>query len=119
MFIDVDQETGAPIGTPSTPSCIYKVADMEANGFKFLLTKRGILCTEVHFTGPFHLQFDDGRVLDAECIDSDYLGVKSTHRVVLSGGLPGDKVAFQAISTMERQYDESNHNTSRPRGPRP
>ena len=39
MFIDVDQETGLPIGTLTTPSCIHKLADMEVKGFKFLLTK--------------------------------------------------------------------------------
>ena len=98
MFVDVDQETGLPVND-TTPACIHKVSDMEANGYKFILTSRGILCTEVHYSGPFLLRFEDGSTLVADCIDSDYLGVKSTHRVNLAGGLPGPRVAFQAIAT--------------------
>lgn len=97
MFVDVDQETGLPLRTQSTPECIYPITEMEAKGFKFLNTKRGILCTEVHFNGPFQLRFANGTIYDGERIDSDYLGVTSTHRVVMSGELPGDKVAFDAV----------------------
>jgi hypothetical protein len=96
MFVEVDQDTGLP-AKEETSRCVHSVAEMEAQGFRLIEVARGILCTEVHYNGPFHLEFADASI-QADAIESDYLGVKSTHRVVLSGGLPGDKVAFQAIA---------------------
>lgn len=97
MFVEVDQETGLP-KNEATPACIYSIAEMKTEGFVFIETKHGMRCTEVHYTGPFQLKFDDGRTITAECIDSDYLGVKSTHRVILCGGIPGEFVSFQAVA---------------------
>jgi hypothetical protein len=96
MFVDVDQDTGLPV-KEDTLLCVHRIAEMESRGFRLIQTVRGILCTEVHYSGPFHLEFQDSTVV-ADAIESDYRGVKSTHRVVLSGGLPGDKVAFRAIA---------------------
>ena len=95
MFVEVDQESGLPAKEDNS-LCVHCIAEMKARGFQIIETARGILCTEVHYNGPFHLEFPDGTI-PATAIDSDYAGVKSTHRVVLSGGLPGDKVAFRAI----------------------
>lgn len=97
MFVEVDQETGLPV-SEDTSLCVHGVAEMEAKGFQIIETRRGILCTEVHYNGPFHLEFANTKIT-ADAIDSDYMGVKSTHRVVLSGGLPGGgKVAFRVVS---------------------
>jgi hypothetical protein len=81
----------------SPESCVHSIAEMEARGFKIILASRTICVTEVHFNGPFHLKFDSGDIVRATEIESDYGGIRSTHRVVLSGGFDGDKVAFQAI----------------------
>jgi hypothetical protein len=96
MFVDVDQDSGLP-AKEDTSLCVHSVADMEAQGFSIIETVRGIQCTEVHYNGPFRLEFADS-VIHADAVDSDYGGVTSTHRVVLSGRLPGDKVAFRAIA---------------------
>ena len=78
--------------------CVHSVGEMEREGFQIIQATRTICVTEVHFNGPFHLEFVYGAVLPAVEIDSDYCGVKSTHRVVLTGGLPpGGKVAFKAV----------------------
>lgn len=99
MFIDVNQETGLPVRDPCH-ACRHPVADMKARGFQFLQTSRGVLCTEVHFNGPFQLKFDNGNTVDAEAIVSDYLGVDSSHRVVLPGAFNGHQVAFDAVPVL-------------------
>lgn len=97
MFVKCDPETGRPVFEGPNEDCIHSVEEMRAAGFSVIETVRTILCTEVHFNGPFHLQFEDGTVIAAVEINSDYAGIKSTHRVVLVGNIPGDRVAFRAI----------------------
>jgi hypothetical protein len=98
MFVDVDQESGLPTEEDDS-LCVHSIAEMKSRGFQIVETVRGILCTEVHYNGPFHLEFPDSTIA-ADAVDSDFNGIKSTHRVVLSGGIPGagDKVAFRAIA---------------------
>ena len=78
--------------------CIYSIAEMEARGFRIVQATRTICCTEVHFNGPFHLEFSNGDVVQAVQIASTE-GIDYTHQVVLTGGLAGmeDKVAFRAV----------------------
>lgn len=73
------------------------IAQIEADGFQVLLTTRTTPVMEVHFNGPFHLLFDNGDVVTATAIDSDYDGIRSTHRVVLWGHPQDGHVAFRAL----------------------
>lgn len=83
----------------------YHVVDIEAKGFSIIETSRGIRCTEVHSNEPFVLKFVDGTLILAVAIESDYFGIKSKYRVVLSGTIPSCQlVAFDPIPLPNGPY---------------